>query len=89
MSFKKPLVTLTSRIKGHHEHRYTYGGESFQCFREHDNIFSNNAIVVKSNKAKVIGHVPEGLDKILQALLENGEKEKNRWNNCRRCETFP
>ena len=58
------LGSLTSRIKG--DHAYKSGvkvGDLLFCTLEPDNKHSDNAIVVKSGKDDIVGHVPETLAK--------------------------
>ena len=65
-----------SRVKGHHVFRSNIGrGDSFVCERERINAYSDVAIVAK-RRSLVIGHVPEGLAKILTPILEDGRLKK-------------
>ena len=57
----------TSRISN----RLSYRRKKFHCLQEQLNVFSENAIVVKSRR-QVIGHVPEALAKVFQALIKDG-----------------
>ena len=75
MSSARLVGSRKSRVKGHREYTYNYQvGEKFNCFKENINFHSRNAIIVKS--LGVMGHVPEGLVKILYPLLENGRIER-------------
>ena len=68
------LATVVSRVKGHHEYRYPYRiGERISCNMEINNIYSRNAIVVKSRGGEIIGHMPDGLSRVIFPLVQSGK----------------
>ena len=87
------VVKVKSRITGHHVYKYLYEiGEELSCFRERNNRFSDNAIVVQkdevvevpkkgSKKRKrcenaIVGHMPEPLSEIIAPLIDSSKITK-------------
>ena len=79
------IVTIKSRVKGHHVNNYRYRiGEELQCSPETTNRYSDHAILVlaKKNNKKIkgkasrtsdrsitVGHVPDVLAEVLFPLM--------------------
>ena len=76
MSTTTRLATITSSVKGHHEHQCGYKvGEKFRCHLQVNNVFSEHAIIVKSYSNKTIGHTPDGLAQLLSTLVKGKIKQ--------------
>ena len=74
MSTTVQLAKIKSRAKGHHEYQYCYQvGEKFRCYRQPGNFYSWHAIIVKSRNNKTIGHIPDGLAKVIHGLMVEGK----------------
>ena len=45
----------------------------FRCYRQPGNFYSRPAIIVKSRNNKTIGHIPDGLAKVIHGLVVEGK----------------
>ena len=74
MEFDQLACLKSSCIKGHHVYMADLNvGDIFECFLEPENHPSEWPIVVKNTNDVVIGHVPDGLENLLQPLMLSGE----------------
>ena len=79
MSYRKPFVrngfrepsAVTVSIKGFHVYRRSPGiGEKLKCVLEETNRHSNTTIKVVGDANETIGHVPDGLSKVVAPVLK-------------------
>ena len=65
------LGTVTSSIKGFHFYRRSPDiGEKLKCVLEETNRHSNTAIKVAGDANETIGHIPDGLSKVVAPALK-------------------
>ena len=64
------LATVTSSIKGFHVYRRSPDiGEKLKCVLEETKRHSNTAIKVIGDSHETIGHIPNGLSKVVALAL--------------------
>ena len=64
-------------VKGHHAYLHQYHiGQRVTCRIEANNAHSTNAIVVESMNGETVGHIPDGLARIIKPLIRNGLIER-------------
>ena len=65
------LGTVTSSVKGFHVYRRSRNiGEKLKCVLEGTNRHSNTAIKVAGYVNEKIGHIPNGLSKVVASALK-------------------
>ena len=65
------LGTVTLSIKDFHVHRRSPDiGEKLKCVQEEANRHSNTAIKVVGDTNETIGHIPDGLSKVVVLALK-------------------
>ena len=65
------LATVTSSIKGFHVYRRNPNiGEILKCVLEETNRRSNTAVKVVGDANEAIGHIPDGLFKVVAPALK-------------------
>ena len=71
------LATVTSSVKGFHVYRRNASekyrrsiGEKFKCVLKETNRHSNTTIKVVRDANEIIGHIPDGLSKVVAPALK-------------------
>ena len=65
------LATVTSSVKGFHVYRRSTSiGEKFKCVLKETNRHSNTTIKVVRDANEIIGHIPDGLSKVVAPALK-------------------